>query len=62
MRSNDPISILEVAKKYHGGGHKQASGCTVKDEQEFNELVNDLKNTYKQYETELINHEHQENN
>ena len=62
LRSNDPISILEVAKKYHGGGHKQASGCTVKDEQEFNELVNDLKNTYKQYETELINHEHQENN
>ena len=61
MRSYDPISILEVAKKYHGGGHKQASGCTVKDEQEFNELIKDLKETYKQYEASLKNNDHQEN-
>ncbi|MBQ3621262.1 hypothetical protein II941_00295 [bacterium] len=60
MRSIEPISILEVARKYHGGGHKQASGCIVKDEQEFNELVKDLKETYKQYINSLINNDHQE--
>ena len=43
------MPIFEIAKKYHGGGHLLASGCTVKDENEFNELVNDLIEAYKEF-------------
>ena len=43
------MPIFEIAKKYHGGGHLLASGCVVKDENEFNELVNDLIEAYKEF-------------
>lgn len=43
------MPIFDIAKKYQGGGHMLASGCIVKDENEFNELVNDLIEGYKEY-------------
>ena len=43
------MPIFDIAKKYQGGGHMLASGCIVKDENEFNELVQDLIEGYKEY-------------
>ncbi len=43
------MPIFEIARKYRGGGHLLASGCTVKNEEEFNQLVHDLINAYKEY-------------
>lgn len=40
-------SIEEIAMKYNGGGHAQASGCKVKDLKEFQKLVNDLDKLFK---------------
>lgn len=43
------MPIFEIAKKYNGGGHLLASGCVVKDENEFNKLINDLVEAYRLY-------------
>lgn len=41
LRSKGPI-INKVAEKYNGGGHPLASGATVKNWEEFDELLDDL--------------------
>lgn len=48
IRSRGPI-INEVASKYHGGGHKFASGVRTKDSNEINELLTDLDAVCKEY-------------
>lgn len=46
------MPIFEIAKRYNGGGHLLASAASVKDENEFNQLVNELINTYKIFKNE----------
>lgn len=41
LRSKGP-SINQIAEKYSGGGHKLASGATVKNWDEFDDLLDDL--------------------
>ncbi len=43
FRSRD-IPVLNVAKKYGGGGHLNACGCTVDNWEVTNEVINDLDN------------------
>ena len=43
IRSRD-IVVVDVAKKYGGGGHKQACGCTVENFDEALKVLNDLNN------------------
>ena len=52
IRSRGPI-INEIATKYHGGGHKFASGARVKTMAEAMELVNDLDKVCKEYKESL---------
>ena len=42
IRSNG-ITINDIAAKYHGGGHDVASGAKVKDRQELDLMISDLK-------------------
>lgn len=44
------ISIVEVAKKYGGGGHANACGATLKDFQEADLVIEDFKKLLKEYE------------
>ena len=37
------IDISEVAKKYNGGGHMQASGATLYSLDEMSSLIKDLE-------------------
>lgn len=39
--------INELAARYNGGGHPMASGATVYNKEEFDQLVNELKETVK---------------
>lgn len=48
IRSRGPI-INEVASKYHGGGHKFASGCRMKNESDIDKLLKDLDHTCQEY-------------
>ena len=41
IRSRD-ITVLEVAKKYGGGGHLTACGCTVNSWEEADKVIEDL--------------------
>lgn len=41
IRGRD-IAVLEVAKKYGGGGHLNACGCTVDTWDETDDIINDL--------------------
>ncbi|MGX8774534.1 MAG: DHHA1 domain-containing protein, partial [Bacillota bacterium] len=34
MRAKTTGSVLEICRKYGGGGHKKAAGCTIKDSME----------------------------
>jgi len=43
IRARD-IPVLEVAKKYGGGGHLFACGCTLSDWADANKVVEDLNN------------------
>ena len=52
MRSRGPI-INEVATKYHGGGHKFASGCRIKNVEDVDFLLKDLDDICKKYNEEL---------
>ena len=48
LRSKGP-AINELAEKYAGGGHPMASGATVKDWDEFDDLLDDLARTVDNY-------------
>ena len=54
IRSRGPI-INEIAEKYHGGGHKFASGVRLKDEQNIDNLLEDLDNVCKIYKENEVN-------
>lgn len=43
FRSRD-FNINKVALKYHGGGHKLASGCKVLNKKQFKNCLEDLQN------------------
>ena len=48
IRSRGPV-INTIANKYNGGGHKLASGCRLKTEDEVNMLLDELKNAATEY-------------
>ncbi len=48
IRSRGP-SINQIAEKYHGGGHKQASGAKLKTFDEAMNLMKDLDDFLKEY-------------
>lgn len=48
------ISIVEIAKKYGGGGHPQACGASLKDFDEANKVIADFKELAKKYKGENI--------
>ncbi len=48
IRSRGPV-INDIASKYHGGGHKYASGSRIIKKSEVDELINDLDNACKNY-------------
>lgn len=43
------VSVNEVAQKYRGGGHLQASGATVHNKKEIKELLLDADNTLAEF-------------
>ncbi len=51
IRSRGPI-INEIAAKYHGGGHKCASGIRTENESDIDLLIKDLENACKEYKKE----------
>ena len=50
IRSRGPI-INKTAEKYNGGGHKYASGAKLTTWNQADDLINDLDNIAKEYET-----------
>ena len=48
IRSRGPI-INEITAKYHGGGHKFASGLKTENESDIDHLIEDLDNICKEY-------------
>lgn len=48
IRSKGPV-INEVAMKYHGGGHKMASGVRTPNKEDIDGLLQDLDETCKKY-------------
>ena len=48
IRSRGPI-INTIANRYNGGGHKLASGCRLKTEEEVNNLLKELKEASIEY-------------
>ena len=48
IRSRGPV-INEIASKYHGGGHKFASGVRTESHEDIENLINDLKKLCKEY-------------
>lgn len=48
IRSRGPV-INEIASKYHGGGHKFASGVRTESHEDIKNLINDLKKLCKEY-------------
>lgn len=48
IRSRGPI-INEVASKYNGGGHKYASGCRIKNEDDIDKLFHELDEACNEY-------------
>lgn len=52
IRSRGPV-INTIANKYNGGGHKLASGCRLKTEEEVDKLLNELKNAANEYVSTL---------
>lgn len=48
IRSRGPV-INEIASKYHGGGHKFASGVRTESHEDIESLINDLKKLCKEY-------------
>ncbi len=54
IRSKGPI-INEIASKYHGGGHKFASGVRTSSEEDIDNLLKDLDEECKLYKESLNN-------
>jgi phosphoesterase RecJ-like protein len=48
IRSRGPV-INEIAAKYHGGGHKYASGVRNESKEAIEQLLKDLSNCCKDY-------------
>jgi phosphoesterase RecJ-like protein len=48
IRSRGPI-INEIASKYHGGGHKFASGVRTENKEDVELLLKDLSNACKEF-------------
>lgn len=46
MRSNEAVNVSEIAKKFGGGGHIRASGCTVYGtfEEVMPGIISEIKN------------------
>jgi len=45
LRSKSRADVNKIAKKYGGGGHKRASGCTIKGKEK--DIINSILNTAK---------------
>lgn len=52
IRSRGPV-INHVAEKYHGGGHKFASGVRVKTMEEAMQIIDDLDSVLMEYQSEV---------
>ena len=52
IRSRGPV-INEIASKYHGGGHKFASGVKTGEESDIDNLIKDLDEACKDYKENL---------
>lgn len=52
IRSRGPV-INQVAEKYHGGGHKFASGVRVKTMEEAMKIIADLEQVLIEYQSEV---------
>ena len=52
IRSRGPV-INQVAEKYHGGGHKFASGVRVKTMEEAMKIIDDLERVLIEYQSEV---------
>ncbi len=52
IRSRGPV-INQVAEKYHGGGHKFASGVRVKTMEEAMKIIDDLEQVLIAYQSEV---------
>lgn len=52
IRSRGPV-INQVAEKYHGGGHKFASGVRVKTMEEAMKIIDDLEQVLIEYQCEV---------
>ena len=48
IRSRGPI-INTIASRYNGGGHKLASGCRLKTQEEVDKLLEELRNAANEY-------------
>ena len=48
IRSRGPV-INEIAAKYHGGGHKYASGVRTDSKEDVDNLMKDLSRVCKEY-------------
>lgn len=53
IRSHGPI-VNETASKYHGGGHKYASGARLTSKEEINHFIEDLDNLCEEYKRASI--------
>ena len=53
IRSHGPI-INELASKYHGGGHKYASGARITSEEEIEAFIKDLDHLCEEYKRASI--------
>ena len=53
IRSHGPI-INELASKYHGGGHKYASGARITSEEEIEQFLHDLDQLCEEYQRASI--------
>lgn len=42
------LNVNQVATKFGGGGHLQASGCTIKDKSQIWDIINELNNVVKE--------------
>ena len=51
LRSRGPV-INTIANKYHGGGHKFASGAKLHSRDEIPMLIEDLDKVCKDYKSE----------
>ncbi len=53
IRSKGPV-INEIAARYHGGGHKMASGVRTKSKEDIDNLLKDLDEVCRNYKKEIL--------